>query len=119
MPGDDEVIAVDRDTLDRSAAVLRQTADGLAAVSAAITDAPIGPAAFGAMNSWMIAPILTVSSTSAEHLRISGNVVGALAAATDEAAADFETTESDVQAWVKALDEQLDAGMAPSADGSA
>ena len=118
MPGDDEVIAVDRDTLDRAAVVLRQTADGLAAVSKAITDAPIGATAFGAMNSWMIAPILAVTSTSAEHLRVSGNVVEALAMATDDAADDFETTEGEVQAWVRQLDEQLDAGMSPAPDGT-
>jgi hypothetical protein len=113
MGDGDELISVDRDVLARSAAVLLRTAEGLAAVSHAIVNTPIGGTAFGTINSWMVAPIAAVSSNSAEHLRISGNVVEALASATDDAANDFETTENEVQAWVKQLDEQLDAGLAP------
>lgn len=115
MATDPALIAIDREVLLRSARTLHDTAQGLAAVSQAIADAPIGSTAFGLMNQWMVSPIQSLAQNSTEQTRVCGNVVDVLGHATEDAANDFEATEGDVLVWVKELDEHLAAGAAPLA----
>lgn len=108
-----EQIFIDHEMLLRSAETLRGAAGDLAAASTAISGAPLSGTAFGQMNSWMVGPIHTVSSTSTEHLRVSSEVVEAVTSATEAAAEDFVRTEDEVMLWVQKLDAELSAALAP------
>jgi predicted trehalose synthase len=101
-------ISIDTDVLRRCSADLERVAAGLAQASASISGSPISARAFGTMNAWVVDPVATVSSRSAELIELSGKVISAVATATDDAARDTEQTEETVLGWVRELDAQLD-----------
>jgi len=102
-------IAIDPDVLDTCSGELSAVSVGLEDASARIGRAPMSANAFGIINSWMVPPITSVSSRSAELVRVAGEATRTVAMATDGAAADFAANEVAIATIVAELMELVEA----------
>ena len=100
---------MDPAVLRRCAADLNRVAEGLGAASKSIAGAKISSDAFGKMNSWMVDPITTVSSRSADLINDSGKVSAAIGKAADGSAGDFDRAEEMVISTITDIQKELDA----------
>jgi hypothetical protein len=101
-------ITIDGAVLRRSGSDLTRIADGLGEASARISGAPMSSTAFGAMNSWMVDPITSVSTRSTRLISASGEVTESVAKAAKESAGDFEALEQAIVTSVSGFLAQLD-----------
>ena len=97
-------ITIDPDILERCAARLAEVSRGPAQTARHSGSAQLGPRAFGLMNSWMVAPISTVSSESSTLIRTLGEVIGSVGMATEGAADDFGRLEETVIAALESIE---------------
>ena len=102
-------IAIDPDVLSRCSDELGRVSVGLENASARVAGATIGSNAFGLMNAWMVPPISTVSSRSAELIALTGEAARTVGIATDDAAAAFANNEIEIAGIIGELLELLEA----------
>jgi hypothetical protein len=101
-------ITIDEGTLRRCGSDLARIADGLGDASQRISGTSISSDAFGAMNSWMVGPITSLSERSTALVSATGTVTATVGTAATASADDFESLEQAIVTTVSGFLAQLD-----------